>query len=110
MIWLCVFSYTVSVDTISGDGTLRLDLNYSGTGIQNGSSIAIASGYTSGSSYTLAHTSPGAPSTPDMTSGTATGSSSSDNITTFTTPTFSGPAESGSTVPLYATDGPTVLG
>ncbi|HZX26487.1 MAG TPA: DUF4347 domain-containing protein, partial [Telluria sp.] len=44
-------TYTVTVDTLSGDGTLRLDLNSSGTGIQNGSSIAIAGGYTSGSTY-----------------------------------------------------------
>src|SRR3569623_645665 len=103
-------TYTLTVDTLSGDGTLRLDLNGSGTGIQNGSSVDIAAGYTSGSTYTLDHTNPGAPSTPDMTSGTDSGSSNSDNITNNTTPIFTGTAESGSTVTLYDTDGTTVLG
>jgi hypothetical protein len=103
-------TYTVTVDTLSGDGTMRLDLNGSGTGIKNGSSIDIAGGYTSGAAYTLDHTAPNAPSTPDMTAGTDTGSSNSDNITSNTTPTFTGTAESGSTVTLYDTDGTTVLG
>ncbi|HYD59144.1 MAG TPA: DUF4347 domain-containing protein [Noviherbaspirillum sp.] len=103
-------TYTVAVDSLAGDGTLRLDLRSSGTGIQNGSSVAIASGYTSGSTYTLDHTAPTAPSTPNMTSGTDTGTSNSDDITSNTTPTFTGTAESGSTVTLYDTDGTTVLG
>jgi hypothetical protein len=103
-------TYTVTVDTLSGDGTMRLDLNGSGTGIKNGSSIDIAGGYASGAAYTLDHTAPNAPSTPDMTSGTDTGSSNSDNITSNATPTFTGTAESGSTVTLYDTDGTTVLG
>jgi uncharacterized repeat protein (TIGR02059 family) len=103
-------TYTVTVDTLSGDGTLRLDLNSSGTGIQNGSSIAIAGGYTSGSTYTLDHTAPAAPSTPDMSSGTDSGSSNSDDTTSSLTPTFSGTAEANSTVTLYDTDGTTVLG
>ncbi len=41
-------TYTLTVSGISGDGTLRLDLNGSGTGIQNGSSVGITSGYTAG--------------------------------------------------------------
>jgi hypothetical protein len=103
-------TYTVTVDTLSGDGILRLDLNGSGTGIQNGSSVAIASGYTSGSTYTLDHTAPGAPSAPDMRVDTDTGTSSTDNITGNTTPTFTGTAESNATVTLYDTDGTTLLG
>ncbi|HYE86990.1 MAG TPA: Ig-like domain-containing protein [Vicinamibacterales bacterium] len=103
-------TYTVTVDTLSGDGTLRLDLNNSGTGIKNGNNVDIASGYTSGSTYTLDHTAPSAPSTPDMTSGTDSGTSNIDNITSDDTPTFTGTAESGSTVALYDTDGTTVLG
>ena len=103
-------TYSVTVDTLSGDGTLRLDLNSSGTGIKNGSNVDIASGYTSGSTYTLDHTAPNSPSTPDMTSGTDSGTSSSDNTTNDDTPTFTGTAESGSTVTLYDTDGTTVLG
>ncbi len=103
-------TYTVTVDTISGDGTLRLDLNSSGTGIKNGGNVDIAGGYTAGSTYTLDHTAPGAPTKPDMTIGTDTGTSNADNITSNTTPTFTGTAESGSTVTLYDTDGITLLG
>ncbi|MGV0990533.1 beta strand repeat-containing protein, partial [Limnohabitans sp.] len=103
-------TYTVTVNTLAGDGTLRLDLNGGGTGIQSATSVAIASGYTSGATYTLDHTAPAAPSTPDMTSATDTGTSSTDNITSNTTPVFTGTAESGSTVTLYDTDGTTVLG
>ncbi len=51
-------SYQVTVDTLSGDGTLRLDLNGTGTGIVSGSQTAIASGYTAGSAYTLDRTAP----------------------------------------------------
>ena len=103
-------TYTVAVDSLSGDGTLRLDLNSSGTGIKNGSNVDIASGYTSGSTYTLDRTAPNAPSTPDLTSASDSGGSNTDNITNDDTPTFSGTAESGSTVTLYDTDGTTVLG
>ncbi|MBD1581572.1 tandem-95 repeat protein [Pseudoalteromonas sp. S16_S37] len=45
---------------------------------------------------------PNAPSTPDLDSASDTGSSTSDNTTNDTTPTFSGTAESGSTVTLYS--------
>ncbi len=103
-------TYTVMVDTLTGDGTLRLDLNGSGTGIRNGGSVEIVGGYTSGASYTLDHTAPAAPSTPDMTAATDTGISNADNITRNTTPVFTGTAESGTTVTLYDTDGTTVLG
>ena len=103
-------TYTVNVNSLSGDGTLRLDLKGSGTGIQNGSSVGIASGYTAGSTYTLDHTAPVAPSTPDMSVGSDSGISSSDNITSNSAPTFTGTAEAGSSVTLYDTDGTTVLG
>jgi autotransporter-associated beta strand protein len=221
--------YTVTVSSAAGDGTLRLDLKASGTGITDTGGNAIASGYTSGESYTFDHTAPtvtsvsvpasssyvtgaqlnftvnfseavtldttggtpriaitmgsstvyasyvsgsgssaltfrytvqsddldadgialaaaidlnggtirdsagnnatttlnsvgstagvivdtvapAAPSTPDLTSGSDTGSSNSDDITGDTTPTFSGTAEAGSTVTLYDTDGTTALG
>ncbi|OYW80932.1 MAG: hypothetical protein B7Z27_02905, partial [Sphingobacteriia bacterium 32-37-4] len=51
-------SYDVTVNTISGDGTLRLDVNASGTGIVDESSNAITSGFTSGEIYTFDHTNP----------------------------------------------------
>ncbi|HZV64188.1 MAG TPA: Ig-like domain-containing protein, partial [Telluria sp.] len=53
---------------------------------------------------------PNAPSTPDLASGSDSGISSTDNLTSVTTPTFTGTAESGATVTLYDTDGTTVLG
>jgi hypothetical protein len=45
-------SYTVSVGSISGSGTLRLDLNSSGTGITDTTGNAISGGYTSGATHT----------------------------------------------------------
>src|SRR5207253_3180461 len=52
-----------------------------------------------------------APSAPDMTAASDTGSSSTDNITNNTTPVFSGSgAEAGATVTLFDTNGTTVLG
>lgn len=101
-------TYTITVSSLAGDGTLRLDLKASGTGIQNGGSVAIGGGYTSGASYLLDHTAPPAPSMFFMASADDSGSSNTDHITNVTTPTFSGTAAVGSTVTLY--DGSTVLG
>ncbi|WP_323145091.1 Ig-like domain-containing protein [Massilia phyllosphaerae] len=95
-------TYIVTVDSLGGDGTLRLDLNASGTGIQSAGNAAIAGGYTAGAVYTLDHTAPAAPSVPAMNAASDTGNSASDGITSNTTPTFSGSAESGSTVAVYA--------
>ena len=103
-------TYTVTVNSLSGDGTLRLDLNASGTGIQNGSSVAISGGYAGGETYTLDHTAPSAPLAPAMTAGTDTGASSSDAVTSNTTPVFTGTTEASATVKLYDTDGTTLLG
>ncbi|MBP1207872.1 hypothetical protein JOD97_005958 [Duganella sp. 1411] len=103
-------TYTVTVNGISGDGTLRLDLNASATGIQNGSAVAIVGGHTSGQVYTLDHTTPAAPSAPAMTAGSDSGISASDAITSDTTPTLTGTAEANATVKLYDTGGVTLLG
>src|SRR4029078_13698809 len=52
-----------------------------------------------------------APSAPDMTAATDTGTSQTDNITSNTTPVFTGGgAEAGATVTLFDTNGTTVLG
>ncbi|SEN49346.1 protein of unknown function [Duganella sp. CF517] len=101
-------TYTVTVNGIGGDGTLRLDLNASGTGIQNGSSVAIVGGHTSGQTYTLDHTAPAAPSAPAMSAGSDSGASPTDAITSNTTPTFTGTAEANATVNLF--DGATQVG
>jgi hypothetical protein len=103
-------TYTVTVTGISGDGTLRLDVNNSGTGIENGSAIGIIGGYAAGQTFTLDHTAALAPSTPAMTAGTDTGTSSTDAITSNTMPAFTGTAEANATVKLYDTNGTTLLG
>ena len=59
---------------------------------------------------TIDTTAPTAPSAPDLTAGSDSGTSTSDNITNTTTPTFIGTSEANSTVTLYDTDGTTVLG
>lgn len=53
-------------------------------------------------------TSPSPPSVPDLSAASDSGSSSTDNNTNVTTPTFIGTAEDGSTVKLY--DGTTLVG
>ena len=46
-------TYTVTVETVSGEGTLRLDLNSNGTGIVSEYGSAIEGGYTGGQSYSV---------------------------------------------------------
>ena len=50
--------YDVTVHTISGDGTLRLDLNNADTNIADLLGNAIATGFTGGETYTIDHTAP----------------------------------------------------
>ena len=51
-------TYTVQVNGISGNGTLRLDLNSSGTGIADPANNVLVGGYTGGESYTFDHVPP----------------------------------------------------
>ena len=71
-----------------------------------------AAGNTSPASGALAlvidTSAPTAPSVPDLASASDSGVSNADNLTNNTTPTFTGTAESGSTVSLY--DGATNIG
>ncbi|EPY01984.1 Ig-like domain-containing protein [Magnetospirillum fulvum] len=64
----------------------------------------------SGLAVTIDSSAPAAPSAPDLTTASDSGENSTDNITTNTTPTFTGTAEAGATVTLYDTNGTTVLG
>lgn len=50
--------YDVTVSSVSGDGTLRLDLKSSGTGIADLSSNALSGGFTAGQTYTIDHAAP----------------------------------------------------
>ncbi len=55
-------AYLVTVNGVAGDGTLRLDLKSSGTGITDAAGNAISGGFTGGDVYTVDHTPPGASS------------------------------------------------
>ncbi|UVW28130.1 Ig-like domain-containing protein [Massilia sp. H6] len=103
-------SYTVTVNGLAGDGTVRLDLNANGTGIQNASGIALAGGFTAGDSVNLDHTAPTAPASFTLVNSDDSGISNSDAITSMTTPRLSGTGEANVTVNLYDTDGTTLLG
>ncbi len=50
--------YTVTVNGVTGDGTLRLDLNASGTGISDTAGNAVPGGFTGGDIYAVQHTAP----------------------------------------------------
>src|SRR6266542_5324397 len=51
-------TYSVTVNSISGNGVLRLDLKVSGTGITDLAGNAISGGYTEGQTYTIDQTPP----------------------------------------------------
>ena len=76
-------SITVTVSSITGDGTLRLDLNSSGTGITDDTGNAISGGYTSGQAYTIDNTAPGVTSFALQTPGSSP--TSSDTLVWRTT-------------------------
>ncbi|QJD99008.1 DUF4347 domain-containing protein [Massilia forsythiae] len=102
--------YTVTVDGLAGDGSLRLDLKADGTGIVNTHGIAIAGGYALGAGYVLDHTAPAAPSAVALDARDDSGVSSGDGITSVATPRISGIAEPDALVRLYDSNGVTRLG
>ncbi|MCW0002197.1 Ig-like domain-containing protein [Pararhizobium sp. YC-54] len=51
-------TYTVTVNGITGNGSLRLDLNNGATGISDAAGNAIAAGYTTGQSYQIDRAAP----------------------------------------------------
>ncbi|MDF2901251.1 MAG: hypothetical protein K0Q62_1310, partial [Phenylobacterium sp.] len=115
------FNYTVQAGDAAADldyaGTTALSLNGATIIGVNGQAavLTLATPGAAGSlgankSLVIDTTAPAAPSTPDLAAASDTGTSSSDNLTNSNTPTFTGTAESGSTVTLYDTDGTTELG
>ncbi|WP_313505672.1 Ig-like domain-containing protein [Stutzerimonas kunmingensis] len=72
--------------------------------------VGNTSAASAGVAVTIDTTAPAAPGTPDLAAGSDSGMSSSDDITSDNTPTFTGAAEANSTVTLFDTDGITVLG
>lgn len=81
-------TYTVTVNALSGDGTLRLDLKNTDTGIADTDLRPIAGGYTAGQTFTLDRTAPNA-ATID-----------SPALTNSEAPVITGTAERGSIVAL----------
>lgn len=115
------FTYTVQAGDISADldyvATTSLALNSGTINATVGGAAAILTLASPGAANSLGANkaividtaAPGAPSAPDMTLGTDS-ATNTDNITSDTTPDFTGTAEAGSTVTLYDTDGTTSLG
>uniref|UniRef100_UPI0025D9041F beta strand repeat-containing protein n=1 Tax=Mucilaginibacter sp. TaxID=1882438 RepID=UPI0025D9041F len=78
-------SYTVTVSSVSGNGTLRLDLKSSGTGISDAAGNAIAAGFT-GQSYTIDTTAPTVLSITQQDGSTTQNGSQIDYSVTFSEP------------------------
>lgn len=74
--------YTVTVNGVTGDGTLRLDLNASGTGIVDAAGNAVAGGFT-GDVYTVHHTAPAVTSVAVPSNGTYVASQHLDFTVNF---------------------------
>ncbi|WP_132055776.1 beta strand repeat-containing protein [Pseudocnuella soli] len=55
-------TYDITVGSVSGSGTLRLDLNSSGTGIKDAGGAALPGGFTNGQTYTVDLSAPAATS------------------------------------------------
>ncbi|MDD3484940.1 Ig-like domain-containing protein, partial [Azovibrio restrictus] len=93
-------TWSLSGQTLSASNTLKIKVT----------DAAGNDGTTYSQGYQFDTTAPTAPSTPDLSAASDSGSSSTDDITNNTTPTLTGTAEAGSTVTLYDTDGTTALG
>ncbi|MCR9129904.1 MAG: Ig-like domain-containing protein [Alphaproteobacteria bacterium] len=91
-------SYTVTVSSISGDGTLRLDLD-AGTDIADGVGNTPPAAFTSGQVHTVDTVAPAVP-TVDLAAASDSGVSDSDDITNVTSPVIEGITEAGATVEL----------
>ncbi|MFG0456833.1 putative Ig domain-containing protein [Shewanella mangrovisoli] len=93
-------SINVTVNSITGTGTLKLNLNGS-TDITDAAGNGIAA-YSSGTTHSADRDAPAAPSTPDLDAASDTGASNTDNITSDNTPTFTGTAEANATVTVIS--------
>jgi Ca2+-binding RTX toxin-like protein len=107
------FRYTVQSGDSDLDGVVVGALNAGGGSIRdavgNDANLTL-NGIGSTASVLIDAVAPAAPSTPNMTAGTDSGVSNTDNITSDTTPTFNGTAEANSVVTLLDSDGSTILG
>jgi gliding motility-associated-like protein len=97
--------YNITINTISGNGTVRLDLNSSGTGIADLAGNAISGGFTGGDTYTVDQTAPTA--TISAPSVTQTGNSGSGSVTytvTYADANFNTSNLTGSGITLNTTN------
>ncbi|MGI2091670.1 Ig-like domain-containing protein [Shewanella oncorhynchi] len=97
-------SVDVTVNTVSGTGSLRLDVkansNIQDASGNGGGTNGYTAAYTGGASHTVDRDAPLAPSGLDLATASDSGISSTDNVTNDTTPAFTGSAEANSTVTL----------
>lgn len=93
--------YVATLDSLAGQGDMRLDLSGSDATGFDGTPISPNS-QNGGNIYQIDFVAPNPPSVPDMTAASDRGPSSTDNNTNDTTPTFTGTAEAGSTVRIYS--------
>jgi hypothetical protein len=105
-------TYTAKYTVVSGNTdiatTAQIPVSVVLTDAASNSNMAFTTAPSAGATPGIDANAPLAPTIPDMTAGTDSGSSSTDNLTNITTPTFTGTAEVGSTVKLY--DGATQIG
>ncbi|MBY0239695.1 MAG: DUF4214 domain-containing protein, partial [Burkholderiaceae bacterium] len=92
-------TWTLSSQTLAASNTLKVRV----------SDTAGNSGTVASQAYVLDQSAPSAPTT-TLATASDSGTSSSDGVTSVTTPVISGTAEANASVTLYDTDGTTVLG
>lgn len=97
---------TVTVNGITGTGSLRLDLvansditDDSGNGNNTNGYLAA---FTDGEVHTVDRDAPAMPAAPDLAAASDSGGSDDDNITNVITPTFTGTAEANATVTVIS--------
>jgi len=100
--------YTVTLNNLSGEGEIRLDIKGKNTGIKNHDLVDLKGGYQDGEIYYIDTVAPEIP-TINLHQNSDSGFRSNDRITNVTTPTFEGKSEPLSTISLYLNDNTTVL-
>ncbi len=102
--WVDITS-KVSGTTLSWNGVTLV-----GSGVLKVQVVDVAGNASTAFTGYVLDTSAAAPSAPDLSAASDTGASSTDNITSDATPTFTGTSEANAAVSLFDTDGTTVLG
>ena len=100
-------TYTVTVNTGSGDGTIRLDVTNDGS-IQSGTAVPLAGNFTTGEVYTIDKTPPTVSSSNRVT-GSPTNAASVDFTVTFSEP-VSGTSNSDFSLTTTGVSGASVTG